>query len=45
MGCRNGCALGCLGILVAIVTANPIIGAIIVVGGWVLDRMLGRRRA
>jgi len=44
MGCRNGCALGCLGILVAVVTANPLIGIVIVVGGWLLDRMFGRKR-
>ncbi len=44
MGCANGCAIGCLGILVAIVTANPLIGAVVFLGGWVVDRMLRRRK-
>jgi hypothetical protein len=44
MRCGTGCAAGCLGVLVAIVTANPLIGAIVIVGAYVLDRILGRRR-
>lgn len=44
MDSRTGCATGCLGILVAIVTANPLIGAIVIVGAYVLDRILVRRR-
>jgi len=31
-------------LLVALVTANPLIGGVIVVGGWLLDRIFGRRR-
>jgi Flp pilus assembly pilin Flp len=42
MGCREGCAVGCLGVLVAVVAANPLIGAIVVVGGWVLNRFTRR---
>ena len=43
METRTGCALGCLGILAAIATANPLTGAIVIVGGYVLDRILRRR--
>jgi hypothetical protein len=31
-------------VLVAIMTANPIFGAIIIVGAFVLERLTGRRR-
>ena len=44
MGCQSGCAVGCLGVLVAIATANPLFGAIVIVGAYVLDRIFGRRR-
>lgn len=44
MGCGTGCAVGCLGVLVAIVTANPIFGAMVIVGAWVLDKITGKRR-
>jgi hypothetical protein len=44
MGCREGCGLGCLGVLIGIVTANPLIGAIVFVGGYVAARLSRRRR-
>lgn len=44
MGCGTGCAVGCFGVLVAIVTANPLIGLLVIVGAFVLDRLVPRRR-
>lgn len=44
MSCGTGCAAGCLGVLVAVATANPLFGAIVVVGAYVADRVFRRRR-
>lgn len=44
MGCGTGCGAGCLAVLVALVTANPLFGAIVLVGAFVLSRLTGRRR-
>lgn len=44
MSCGTGCAAGILGLLVAIATANPLFGAIVVVGAYVADRIVRRRQ-
>ena len=43
MGCREGCGLGCLGVLVTIATTNPLFGAIVLVGGYLANRLFRRR--
>jgi hypothetical protein len=43
MSCGTGCAAAILGLLVAIATANPLFGAIVVVGADVADKILRRR--
>lgn len=42
MGCGTGCAAAILGVLVAVATANPLIGAIVLVGTIVANRLLRR---
>lgn len=44
MSCGTGCAAGILGLLVAIATANPLFGAIVVVAAYVADRIVRRRQ-
>lgn len=44
MGCGTGCAVGCLGVLAAIVTANPLVGALVIAGAFVVERLFPKRR-
>ena len=43
MSCGTGCAAGILGVLVAVATANPLFGLIVIVGAFVVDRLFKRR--
>jgi hypothetical protein len=43
MSCGTGCAAGILGVLVAIATANPLFGLIVVVGAFLIDRLRRHR--